>query len=164
MPSDPTSAHWYNVERFENLIASYVAAECNGGGARTVREFVSEFRGLTSTIKQKKVVNQLDLSRAYLRDLVGGEGKLDRPVLSELLHEMQASSKLVKAEALGVLGQDHFRQHLSSSDGSGDNTLRYNRAKGIDSRGLPFVVEVAFAMTETNGCAAYTLGLIGASP
>ena len=92
MPSDPTSAHWYNVERFENLMASYVAAENDGGRARTVREFVSEFRGLSSTVKQKKVTGQLDLSRAYLRDLVVGEGKLDRHMLSELLHEMQASS------------------------------------------------------------------------
>ena len=65
LPSDPTSAHWYNVERFENLIASYVAAESDGGRARTVREFVSEFRGLSSTVKQKKVTGQLDLSRAW---------------------------------------------------------------------------------------------------
>ena len=147
LPSDPTSAHWYNVERFENLIASYVAAESDGGRARTVREFVSEFRGLSSTVKQKKVTGQLDLSRAYLRDLVVGEGKLDRQVLSQLLHEMQVSSKAVKPEALGVLGHDHFKARLTTSEDT-DNTFRYHRAKGFDARGLPFVVEVAFAMTE----------------
>ena len=124
-----------------------------------MREFVSEFRGLSSTVKQKKVTGQLNLSRAYLRDLVGDEGKLDRQVLSELLREMQASSKPVKAEALGVLGQDHFRQHLSSSDGSGDNTLRYNQTKGIDSRGLPFVVEIAFAMTKDERLRGLHIGL-----
>ena len=159
LPSDPTSAHWYNVERFENLIASYVAAESDGSRARTVREFVSEFRGLSSTVKQKKVTGQLDLSRAYLRDLVVGEGKLNRQLLSQLLREMQVSSKPVKPEALGVLGQDHFRQHLSSSDGSGDNTLRYNRTKGIDPRGLPFVAEVAFAMTEDERLRGLHIGL-----
>ncbi len=146
LPSDPTSAHWYNVERFKDLIASYVAAESDGGTARTVREFVSEFRGLSSTVKQKKVTGRLDLSRACLRNLV--DGRLNGQVLSKLLHEMQAASKPVKPEALGVLGQDHFRQHLSSPDAGGDKTLRYNRTKGIDPRGLPFVVEVAFAMTE----------------
>ena len=148
LPSDPTSAHWYNIERFETLLASYVAAERDGDRARTVREFVSEFRGLSSTVKQKKVTARLGLSRAYLRELVVGEGQLDRQVLSQLLMEMQASSKPVKPEALGVLGQNHFRQHLSSPDGNSDNTLRYNRTKGMDTRGLPFVAEVAFAMTE----------------
>ena len=148
LPSDPTSAHWYNLERFENLVASYVAAESEGGRARTVREFVSEFRGLSSTVKQKKVTGRLDLSRAHLRDLVVGEGKLGRQVLSALLREMKAASKPVKPEALGVLGEDHFRQHLCKPDAGGDNTFRYNRAKGIDDGGLPFMAEVAFATTE----------------
>ena len=145
-PSDPTSAHWYNLERLENLIASYVAAEGDGVRARTVREFVSEFRGLSGTAKQKKVTAGLGLSRAYLHDLVD-DGRLDREVLGQLLEEMQGSSKAVKPEALGILGRDHFRARLTAPEDT-DNTFRYHRAKGFDARGLPFVVEVGFAMTE----------------
>ena len=128
-------------------MASYVAAESEGGRARTVREFVSEFRGLSSTVKQKAVTGRLDLSRARLRDLIDHEGKLDNQLLSDLLREMKAASKPVKPEALGVLGEDHFRQHLCNRDLGGENTFRYNRAKGIADDGLPFVAEIAFAPT-----------------
>ena len=159
LPSDPTSVHWYNLERFENLVASYVAAESEGGRARTAREFVSEFRGLSSTVKQKAVTGRLDLSRARLRDLVADEGKLDGQVLSELLDEMKAASKPVKPEALGVLGEDHFRQHLCKPDAGGDNTFRYNRAKGVDGDGLPFVAEVAFATTDNELLRGLHVGL-----
>ena len=145
-PSDPTSVHWYNLERLENLIASYVAAEGDGVRTRTVREFVSEFRGLSGTAKQKKVTAGLGLSRAYLHDLVD-DRRLDREVLGQLLEKMRESSKAVKPEALGVLGRDHFRTRLTAPEDT-DNTFRYHRAKGFDARGLPFVVEVAFAMTK----------------
>jgi hypothetical protein len=47
-PSDPTSPHWYDEARFERLIAAYVSHEQDRGlPPRTVREFVSEFRGLS---------------------------------------------------------------------------------------------------------------------
>ena len=68
-PCSPTSAHWYSSERFEELVASYIAAERSGAAARTVREFIAEFRGLTSTGKQSQVAAQAHLERAYLHDL-----------------------------------------------------------------------------------------------
>ncbi len=52
-PSDPTSAHWYDRERLARLIAGYVAHEDGRKNKRTVREFVTEFRGLSGTAKQK---------------------------------------------------------------------------------------------------------------
>jgi DNA topoisomerase VI subunit B len=80
IPTDPTSAHWYNPERLENLIASYVAAERTGGRVRTVREFVSEFRGLSGTAKQKQVTAETGMERAYLHDLAAG-GRIDRAAM-----------------------------------------------------------------------------------
>jgi hypothetical protein len=43
-PSDPTSPHWYDLERFQRLIAAYVAHDADNGRSRTVRELVSEFQ------------------------------------------------------------------------------------------------------------------------
>ena len=44
----------------------------NGSGERTVREFVSEFKGLTSTIKHKRVLSDTGLSRSPLTALLTG--------------------------------------------------------------------------------------------
>ena len=66
-----TSAHWYTVETLRNLIAAYIAHGRNGGQPKTVRAFVSEFRGLSSTVKQKEVTAAWS-GRAHLDDFVTG--------------------------------------------------------------------------------------------
>jgi hypothetical protein len=143
LPSDPTSAHWYTPEQLENLIAAYVSAERHGARARTVREFVSEFRGLSSTMKQKQVVTGAGLDRAYLHDLVGGT--IDRGRLETLLEIMQRETAPVKPEALGVLGEEHFRSRLQVAEG---DHFRYRCLKGTDQIGMPYVVECAFALSD----------------
>src|SRR5262245_46324319 len=72
LPRDPTSAHWYTVARLRTLVTAYIAEERRGGRRRTVREFVCEFAGLSSTAKQKQVTEAAGLSRASLHDLVVG--------------------------------------------------------------------------------------------
>ena len=149
LPTDPTSPHWYDPERFESLMASYLAAELNGAKPRTIREFVSEFRGLASTAKQSKVCKASGLARATLRDLVRG-GDIDRAVLQRLLSAMQKESKPVNPEALGVLGEQHFSRLIASDHRSSGDTFRYSRQKGFDASGLPYLVECAFAIVESN--------------
>ena len=75
-PSDPTSPHWYDPERFERLIAAYVAHDADNGRIRTVREFVAEFRGLTGSAKGKAVLAAVGLSREPLSRLVV-DGRID---------------------------------------------------------------------------------------
>ena len=70
--SDPTSPHWYTPERQQRLVAAQVAADADNGRDRTVREFVTQFRGLSGTAKQKVVLEALGLSRAPLSALVSG--------------------------------------------------------------------------------------------
>ncbi len=45
-PSEPTSPHWYDAERFERLVAANVADDQDNNASRTIWEFISEFRGL----------------------------------------------------------------------------------------------------------------------
>ena len=48
LPSDPLSAHWYNAERFDRLIAARIAHDQDHGRETLVREFISgTFRGMT---------------------------------------------------------------------------------------------------------------------
>lgn len=158
--SDPTSAHWYNTERLEALISCYVAAERTGGRALTVREFVSEFRGLSATQKQKQVTAGARLDRAYLRDLVDGHGRLDSQAVARLLASMQQLSAAVRPEILGVLGEQHFRGRLT---GAGES-FRYKRVVGIETDGMPYIVECAFALTEDISLQGEHIGLNWAVP
>ena len=108
-PSDPTSPHWYKPEHFERLIAAYLAHDQDNGRERTVREFVSEFCGLSGSAKQKAVLDATGLSRAPLSTFVNGNG-LDSAKVRNLLITMQAFSMPVKPQALGIIGEEHFRR------------------------------------------------------
>ena len=113
-PSDPTSPHWYDPERFERLIAAYVAHDADNGRSRTVREFVSEFRGLSGSAKGKAVLAAAGLSREPLSRLVV-DGRID-PVLSgKLLEAMQENSKPVPPAALGSIGREHFEARFAAA-------------------------------------------------
>jgi hypothetical protein len=57
-PSMPTSPHWYSAERLRGLIAAYLSGSRK---AITIREFISEFDGLSSSAKQKAVTDSCNL-------------------------------------------------------------------------------------------------------
>ncbi len=142
-PNDPTSPHWYTPDKLRALIAAYVSAELEGERALTVREFVSEFRGLSSTAKQKKVTDWMGLSGAYLHDLVVGDD-IDPRMAGALLSTMQRESRPVKPQLLGIIGEQHITYHLSGSYNEPES-IRYKMIKGT-ADGLPFVLEVAFGV------------------
>jgi len=139
---DPISAHWYTPQTLRSLIAGFLLREREGGRARTVREFVSEFRGLSSTIKQKQVT--AGLSRVRLCDLVE-DGALDERVVEGLLQRMQALSKPVKPQALGVIGEEHLRSWMVTHANVSKESVKYARKFGVDD-GLPFMIELAFGV------------------
>src|SRR5262249_21941110 len=76
LPGHPTSAHWYDPERFRRLLAAYVAHDADRGRDRTIREFVAEFDGLTGSAKQTRVLDETGQKRAPLSALVAG-GEID---------------------------------------------------------------------------------------
>ena len=144
-PNNPTSPHWYTLERIKSLIAAYVTAERSGGKARTVREFVSEFAGLTGTAKQKAVTDEAELSGAYLHDLVDG-GDIASDQASWLLQAMKLASRTIRPSALGVIGQEHLKQKMAE-DGVAPESIRYRKVEGV-AGGAPFVLEVIFGAYE----------------
>ena len=140
--SDPTSPHWYTPGTLRSLIAGFLLREREGGRARTVREFISEFRGLSSTIKQKQVT--AGLSRVHLRDLAE-DGTLDAGMVEELLRRMQTLSRPVKPQALGVIGEEHLKSWMVTHANVSKESVKYARRIGVDD-GLPFVIELAFGV------------------
>ncbi len=140
-PSDPTSAHWYTTQHLERLIAGYIAHDTDAGRMRTVRKLVTEFRGLSGSAKQKKVLDETGLHREPLTKLVA-EGAVDTEVVTKLLVAMQTNTKPVKPPALGIIGKEHFTTRFEAV---GCEMESFEYRKVIDTTdGVPWVVETAF--------------------
>lgn len=140
-PSDPTSPHWYTPDRLERLIAGYIAHDAAGVSQRTIREFVSEFRGLSGTAKQKAVLGMTGLSREPLSALVNGNG-LDAGMVETLLAAMKQHSKPVKPGLLGNIGRDHFATRFAAA-GCEMESFHYKCVMDVTDD-IPWIVETAF--------------------
>lgn len=141
-PDAPTSAHWYTTETLRDLIAAYVACERDNDRERTVREFVSEFRGLSSTAKQKKITD--GLSGVFLHNLVSN-GDIDMGIVNKLLLAMREHSKPPSPSALGFIGEEHIKSWLISYADVTEESIRYVKKTGAEGD-MPYIVEVAFGV------------------
>ena len=65
-PRNPTSAHWYDKTRLQRYLAAHVARDRDRKRQRTVREFIGEFRGLSRSAVQRKVLNEVGCSHQSL--------------------------------------------------------------------------------------------------
>jgi DNA topoisomerase VI subunit B len=139
----PTSAHWYNTETISELVRGYLAKErMNGQHKKSVREFVSEFAGLSGTAKQKKVTE--DFYRADL-SMFEKDGNIDRESLSRLLQKMQAECSAPKPKTLGIIGKEHITKWILGQGGA-EPSISYINKHGIDNDGMPYVFEFGFAV------------------
>lgn len=152
LPSAPTSPHWYTTEALRGLIAAYLAEERRGARPRTVREFIAEFAGLSSTAKQKAVAEAAGLSGAYLHDLIAG-GDVHLAQVHRLLSALQSEARQIQPQALGVLGEAHLRRRLVESYYVAEESIAYRKIAGL-ADGLPWVLEIAFGVLRTDyqGC------------
>jgi hypothetical protein len=145
-PGAPTSPHWYEVEHLERLLGAYIADERRGGRPpRSVREFLAEFRGLSSTVKRKQVLLALDLAGEPLSCLLSDEGReFDHQRVAQLLNAMTAQTRPVPARQLGVIGRDHLAARFAALGVHADS-FEYRRVMS-DESGLPQLTEVAFGV------------------
>jgi DNA topoisomerase VI subunit B len=143
-PSDPTSPHWYGATHLERLMAAYIADEQESGAAppRTVREFISEFRGLSGSAKQKAVLDAVAASRASLAGFFGSGDHVNSDAVIRLLAAMHVHSRPVKPKDLGAIGEDRLRAKFKAS-GAALESFNYKKAETIDG-GLPYLIEFAF--------------------
>ena len=141
-PSDPTSAHWYQSAHLERLISAYIAHDHDRGQMRSVRELVTEFRGLSSSAKGAAILAETGLARAPLTALANGSD-LDHAKIADLLKAMQRHSKPVKPVQLGVIGRAHFEARFEAY-GAEMRSFDYRLIKDL-ADGLPSVLETAFA-------------------
>jgi DNA topoisomerase VI subunit B len=137
-PNQPTCPHWYDQPRLERLIGAHVSH----GSNLTVREFISEFRGLSGTAKQAAVLGKIALSRAPLASLCS-DGGFERGKIAALLAAMQAATKPVKAAHLGLIGKEHLVRKMTAA-GAEPDSINYSRTFDTADGDVPCVVEFAF--------------------
>jgi hypothetical protein len=142
-PRNPTSAHWYDCPRLQRYLAAHVARDRDLGQSRTVREFITEFRGLSGTARQRKILNEVGCSHQSLASFFGID-QVNRSGITRLLATMQRHSKLVTPQSLGVIGAEHFKERFVAAGGAVD-TFKYQCRKGI-ADDIPYVVEFCFGL------------------
>jgi hypothetical protein len=138
-PNNPTSPHWYTFEQLRDLIAAYLANKHD----KTIREFLSEFRGLAGTQKQKHITDATGI-HGRLSDLILG-GDVEEGKVKQLLLAMQQETQPVKPQQLGIIGEDHLISCMGEYYGVKQESVRYKKVIGFD-RNLPHVVEIAFGI------------------
>jgi DNA topoisomerase VI subunit B len=142
LPCNPTSPHWYREGDLARLISAYISQDIDSERNRTVREFIREFRGLTSSAKQKLVLGDTGLARESLDALVDGVA-LDDERVAELLVAMKAHAAPVAPRVLGIIGKAHMEARCREL-GAEMESFNYGKKVGVTD-GLPWVIETAFA-------------------
>jgi len=159
-PSDPTSGHWYMPDDLGRLMGAHIArSEATGERDLTIREFVGQFRGLTSTIKQKRVAQRVPQNR--LSEFISngnGHRELNDPAVAGLLAAMKAESQPVKPAHLGVLGKDRIFNCLRLWHDLEEEPFEYTAFKGFEQH-LPYTLEIALAQKKDDGLLERYLGL-----
>jgi DNA topoisomerase VI subunit B len=142
-PHYPTSPHWYDVARLGRLMGAYIARDQDRGREpRTVREFISEFRGLSASAKQKLVLEEVGASRLSLPEFFGAVDQVNTEAIAKLLEAMQRQSKAVKPQDLGIIGKEHLASRFETA-GADLRAFRYKHNCG-DTDGIPDLIETAF--------------------
>jgi DNA topoisomerase VI subunit B len=143
-PRDPTSPHWYDNSRLQRYLAAHVSRDRDLGQQRTVREFLAEFRGLSSTAVRRKILDEIGCSHMSLAEFFGVE-RVNRVGIAKLLAAMKRYSKPVNPKLLGIIGIDHLRQRVLAA-GANAETFKYEQRRGLTNDGIPYLIEVVFAL------------------
>jgi hypothetical protein len=146
-PRNPTSPHWYDETRLQRYLAAHVARDRDLSQRRTVREFIAEFRGLSGTAVQRKVLEEVGCSHQSLSQFFGIE-QVNRSGIAKLLAAMKSHSKPVAPKHLGSIGVEHLKQRFLAAGGNSE-TFKYQCRKGMTSENIPYVVEVAFGLHQS---------------
>ena len=146
-PRNPTSAHWYDETRLQRYLAAHVARDRDLGRHRTVREFIAEFRGLSGSGVQRKVLEEVGCSHQSLAQFFGAK-QVNRAGIGKLLASMRKHTKPVAAKHLGVIGADHLKQRFLAAGGNAE-TFKYEQRKGTTSEDIPYIIEFAFGLHQS---------------
>jgi len=140
---EPHVAHWYTPERFERLVAAYLAKDEEAGQYRLVSDFIAQFRGFARSSARKPILEALALERKPLTIFATPDG-VDCRQTDLLLEQLRTHSRTTDPAKLGLMGKERIGQRFAQS-GYHMDTFKYQRLIGTDRHGLPRLFETAFA-------------------
>jgi DNA topoisomerase VI subunit B len=146
-PRNPTSAHWYNEARLQRYLAAHVARDRELGQHRTVREFIREFRGLSGSAVQRRVLEEVGCSHQSLAQFFGVE-RVNSKGIAKLLAAMRKYTKPVAPKHLGIIGSRHFVNRFFDAGGIAA-TFNYQHRRGMTEDGIPYIVETVFGLHQS---------------
>jgi hypothetical protein len=146
-PRNPTSPHWYDETRLQRYLGAHVARDRDLRRHHTVRQFIAEFRGLSGTAVQRKILEEVGCSHQSLAQFFGVD-QVNRSGIAKLLAAMRKHSKPVAPKHLGVIGAEHFKQRFLAASGNA-GTFKYQQRKGMTDDGIPYVIEFAFGLHQS---------------
>jgi hypothetical protein len=142
LPTDLTSAWWYDEAALTRLIYAHIGEAGRGGKDLTLREFVRQFRGNSQTGRAKAVCAQFPEVK-HLSDFEQHPG-----AVAPLLAALRADIKVPAPGVLGLIGKDHFQSCFDRWYGV--KRFWYHKSTGT-ADGIPYVFEAALATTERPG-------------
>lgn len=143
-PTDLTSAQWYSPDALKRLVFSHIRhAESCGGRDLPLGEFIRQFKGLSSPSKAKAVRAEMD-GIDHLSDFVGAPERV-----GELLAAMRERSKAPNHRVFGRVGPKRFEAIFERTYDVKE--FAYESAKDYTAVGLPYVFEIAVAVTAAPG-------------
>jgi DNA topoisomerase VI subunit B len=146
-PRDATSAHWYDLQSFMRYAVAHISSKRKQGrGKFTVRDYISEFRGMRSTEKQREVLKQFPgAAHRPLAQFAGNSKHINDERMERLLSALQDATFKVRPELLGVIGKEHLA-HMMELEGADLRSFQYQKMLSDKDAARPYVIEVAFAV------------------
>jgi DNA topoisomerase VI subunit B len=148
------SPHWYTTEELQGLIRALITS---GQQRSSLRDFIGTFHGLTGSKHQKEVMELSGLRGvSYLDDMMADK-TIDETKTTQLLVAMRNRAKTVAPQRLGVLGKERMTDAMYLHDVA-EQDVKYKIEADIEY-GLPYVIEAAFGVKDTDDHRDLLLGL-----
>lgn len=143
-----SSVHWYTPSQFKQLVEAYIRSINAGERDLALREFIKQFRGLTSDEKVALILKEIQAERRGIRLLSNLSGQNE--AISQLCEAMIKHSYEPSPDVLGEIGKKQILNRIKQIYGE-PRRFKYKRFKKV-CKGefclVPFVLEVAIAILE----------------
>jgi DNA topoisomerase VI subunit B len=145
-----SSIHWYALTQFKQLIEAYIRSIQRGEQDLTLRQFIKQFRGLSSDEKVIQILETVQRESPNIQHLsdLTSQDKL----ISKVYECMKNLSYEPSPDVLGKIGKKQLKNRIKQIYGE-PLRFQYKKVKGIHREGdslTPYVLEVAMAIVENN--------------
>lgn len=144
-----SSIHWYSPSQFKQLVEAFVRSIRKGESDLTLREFIRQFRGLSSDEKVAKIITEIQ-EGGDIRHLSDLADKVK--LIFGLYESMKRNCNEPSPSILGKIGKKQMRDRLEQIYGTiPDANFKYKRVEGVHrekSFSVPYVLETAIAILD----------------